>query len=214
MNLTNLAGTGSGEVGELLRPHLGRPAAESTFKKAQIGVANALAQMAPQRWPGLDANGVPQGFTVNDGAAFSGTAVINQNFPELTTAGTVESQSEFMTLSGATNVLLGQTVTFNGVGVSKYEVAPSVRIKGSWKALHILSQSTKFETLTDGSTLITSWILIDTTDNSGTLIAMPGYGVDATHQPAVITVRLHTAKTGQPIYGEAVQVLDPLKGSA
>ena len=187
---------------------------QQAFKKAQIGVANALAQMAPQRWPGLDANGVPQGFTVNDGAAFSGTAVLNQNFPELTTAGTVESQSEFMTLSGATNVLLGQTLTFDGVGVSKYEVTPSVRIKGSWKALRILSQSTKIETLTDGSTLITSWILIDTTDNSGTLIAMPGYGVDATHQPAVITIRLHTSKTGEPIYGEAVQVLDPLKGSA
>jgi RNA polymerase sigma factor (sigma-70 family) len=187
---------------------------QAAFKKAQVRVTNALAQMAPQRWPGLDPNGVPQGFTVNDGAAFSGTAVLNQNFPELTTAGTVESQSEFMTLSGVTNVLLNQIVTFDGVGVSKYEVDPSVRIKGLWTALKISGQSTKIETLSDGSTLITSWILIDTTEKSGTLIEMPGYGVDATHQPAVITVRLHTSKTGQPIYGEAVQVLDPLKGSA
>ncbi|GEM_PF-234742 len=185
-----------------------------SFKEAQAKITNALVQMAPIRWPGLDANGVPEGFTVNDGAAFSGSAVINQDFPVLTVQGTVESHSEFMTLAGATNVLLDQTVTFSGVGVSKYSVDPSVRIKGSWVVLRIAGQSTKIETLADGSTLITSWILINTTDNSGILIAMPGYGVDAARQPAVITIRLHTSKTGQPIYGEAVQVLDPLKGSA
>ncbi len=64
-----------------------------------------------------------------------------------------------------------------------------------------------------GSTLVTSWILIDTTDNSGTLKAMPGYGLDTTHRLALITIRLHISKTGQPIHGEAVH-LDPLKGSA
>ena len=186
---------------------------EQVLSSNQANVELALAKIAPLRWPGLDANGVPQGFTVNDGAALSGTALINQEFPILTLDATVVSQSELMTLSGSTNVLLDQSVTFNGFGVSKYEVTPSVRINGSWQSLAILSQNTKIEALADGTTLITSWILIDTTDNSGNIMAMPGYGVDASHRPAVITIRLHTSKTGQPIYGEAVQVLDPLKGS-
>lgn len=187
---------------------------EQVFTSNQASTAIALAKIAPLRWPGLDANGVPQGFTVNDGSALSGTALINQEFPILTLDATVISQSELMTLSGSTNVLLDQSVTFNGFGVSKYEVTPSVRINGSWQSLAILSQNTKIEALADGTTLITSWILIDTTDKSGNSMAMPGYGVDATHRPAVITIRLHTSKTGQPIYGEAVQVLDPLKGSS
>jgi RNA polymerase sigma factor (sigma-70 family) len=186
---------------------------EQIIASNEASTATALAKIAPLRWPGLDANGVPQGFTVNDGAALSGTAVINQDFPLLTLQATVESQSELMTLAGSTNVLLDQTVTFNGFGVSKYAVDPSVRIKGSWVTLHIANQTTKIEKLADGTTLITSWILIDTTDFSGGAMAMPGYGVDATHRPAVITIRLHTSNTGQPVYGEAVQVLDPLKGS-
>jgi hypothetical protein len=75
-----------------------------------------------------------------------------------------------------------------------------------------VSQSTDIRPLADGTTLITAWILIDTTGKSGAVMAMPGYGVDATHRSTVITIRLHTSNTGQPIYGEAVQVLDPLKG--
>jgi RNA polymerase sigma factor (sigma-70 family) len=187
---------------------------EQIIASSEASTATALAKIAPLTWPGLDVNGVPQGYTVNDGAALSGTAVINQDFPLLTLQATVESQSELMTLAGSTNVLLDQTVTFDGVGVSKYEVDPSVRINGSWVTLHISSQTTEIKKLADGTTLITSWILIDTTDKSGGVMAMPGYGVDATHRPAVITIRLHTSNTGQPIYGEAVQVLDPLKGSA
>jgi RNA polymerase sigma factor (sigma-70 family) len=187
---------------------------EQIIASSEASTATALAKIAPLTWPGLDVNGVPQGFTVNDGSALSGTAVINQDFPLLTLQATVVSKSELMTLAGSTNVLLDQTVTFDGVGVSKYQVDPSVRINGSWVTLHISSQTTEIKKLADGTTLITSWILIDTTDKSGGVMAMPGYGVDATHRPAVITIRLHTSNTGQPIYGEAVQVLDPLKGSA
>ncbi|OIQ78817.1 ECF RNA polymerase sigma factor SigG [mine drainage metagenome] len=185
---------------------------QQMIASSQATIEATLARMAPLRWPGLDANGVPQGFTVNDGSALSGTAVINQDFPVLTLQATVVSESDLMTLAGSTNVLLDQKITFDGLGVSKYEVDPSVRIHGSWVSLRIANQNTKIETLADGTTLITAWILIDTTDKTGNSMAMPGYGTDATRRPAVITIRIHTSKTGQPIYGEAVQVLDPLKG--
>ncbi len=195
-------------------PTVSLASAQRAFNTAVLKVNVALAKLAPTLWPGLDANGVPVGYTVNDSSTISGTAVINQEFPVLTLDATVVSQSQLMTYSNSTNVLLDQKVTFNGFKVSAYDVDPSVRINGAWMTLHIASQSTKFETLGDGSTLITKWLLIDTTDKSGTTMKMPGYGTDATHLPAVITIRLHTSQTGQPIYGEAVQVLDPLKGSA
>ena len=181
-----------------------------TVRQAQIDAA--LAKLSVGAWPGLDASGLPQGFTVNDGAAFSGTAVINQDFPVLTLAGTVVSESELMTSADVTNVLLHQKVVYNGSDLA-YDVNPSVRMNGTWISLTVASRSTTISTLADGSRLITSYLLIDpSTPLAG--VSAPGFGVDAAHIPATITVRLHTSTTGQPIYGQAVQILDPLKAGA
>ena len=181
-----------------------------TVRQAQIDAA--LAKLSVGAWPGLDASGLPQGFTVNDGAAFSGTAVINQDFPVLTLAGTVVSESELMTSADVTNVLLHQKVVYNGSDLA-YDVNPSVRMNGTWISLMVASRSTTISTLADGSRLITTYLLIDpSTPLAG--VSAPGFGVDAAHIPATITVRLHTSTTGQPIYGQAVQILDPLKAGA
>ena len=181
-----------------------------TARQAQIDAA--LAKLSVGAWPGLDASGLPQGFTVNDGAAFSGTAVINQDFPVLTLAGTVVSESELMTSADVTNVLLHQKVVYNGSDLA-YDVNPSVRMNGTWISLTVASRSTTISTLADGSRLITTYLLIDpSTPLAG--VSAPGFGVDAAHIPATITVRLHTSTTGQPIYGQAVQILDPLKAGA
>ena len=181
-----------------------------TARQAQIDAA--LAKLSVGAWPGLDASGLPQGFTVNDGAAFSGTAVINQDFPVLTLAGTVVSESELMTSADVTNVLLHQKVVYNGSDLA-YDVNPSVRMNGTWISLMVASRSTTISTLADGSRLITTYLLIDpSTPLAG--VSAPGFGVDAAHIPATITVRLHTSTTGQPIYGQAVQILDPLKAGA
>jgi hypothetical protein len=185
--------------------------AEMTARQVQIDAT--LAKIVPASWPGLDASGMPTGFTVTDGGALSGTAVINQDFPVLTTAGTVVSESEFMTSAGATNILLHQKVIYNGVDLA-YEVRANVRIGGVWKELPIASRVNQFTTLADGTRLITTWLMTDSTQVLEKGISGPGFGSDALRIPSAITIRLHTSNTGQPVYGQAVQILDPLKAGA
>ena len=185
----------------------------SAITARQVQIDATLAKIVPATWPGLDASGMPVGFTVTDGGSISGTAVINQDFPVLTMAGTVVSESEFMTSAGATNILLHQKVIYNGVDLS-YEVTANVRIGGVWKELPIASRVKQFTTLADGSRLITTWLMTDSTQVLEKGIAGPGYGSDAVRIPSAITIRLHTSNTGQPVYGQAVQILDPLKVGA
>ena len=185
--------------------------AEITARQVQIDAT--LAKIVPASWPGLDASGMPVGFTVTDGGALSGTAVINQDFPVLTSAGTVVSESEFMTSAGATNILLHQKVIYNGVDLS-YEVHANVRIGGVWKELPIASRVKQFTTLADGTRLITTWLMTDSTQVLEKGVSGPAYGSDAVRIPSAITIRLHTSNTGQPVYGQAVQILDPLKVGA
>ena len=185
--------------------------AEMTARQVQIDAT--LAKIVPASWPGLDASGMPVGFTVTDGGALSGTAVINQDFPVLTSAGTVVSESEFMTSSGATNILLHQKVIYNGVDLS-YEVHANVRIGGVWKELPIASRVNQFTTLADGTRLITTWLMTDSTQALEQGVSGPAYGSDAVRIPSAITIRIHTSNTGQPVYGQAVQILDPLKAGA
>ena len=179
----------------------------------QVLIDATLAKIVPASWPGLDASGMPVGFTVTDGGALSGTAVINQDFPVLTSAGTVVSESEFMTSAGATNILLHQKVIYNGVDLS-YEVHANVRIGGVWKELPIASRVNQFTTLADGTRLITTWLMTDSTQVLEKGVSGPAYGSDALRIPSAITIRLHTSNTGQPVYGQAVQILDPLKAGA
>ena len=185
----------------------------SAITARQVQIDATLAKIVPATWPGLDASGMPVGFTVTDGGSISGSAVINQDFPVLTMAGTVVSESEFMTSAGATNILLHQKVIYNGVDLS-YEVTANVRIGGVWKELPIASRVKQFTTLADGSRLITTWLMTDSTQVLEKGIAGPGYGSDAVRIPSAITIRLHTSNTGQPVYGQAVQILDPLKVGA
>jgi len=179
----------------------------------QVQIDATLAKIIPASWPGLDESGMPVGFTITDGGALSGTAVINQDFPVLTSAGTVVSESEFMTSAGATNILLHQKVIYNGVDLA-YEVRANVRIGGAWKELPIASRVNQFTTLADGTRLITTWLMTDSTQVLEKGISGPGFGSDALRIPSAITIRLHTSNTGQPVYGQAVQILDPLKAGA
>jgi len=185
----------------------------SAITARQVLIDATLAKIVPAAWPGLDSSGMPVGFTVTDGGSLSGSAVINQDFPVLTMAGTVVSESEFMTSAGATNILLHQKVIYNGVDLS-YEVTANVRIGGAWKTLPIASRVNQFTTLADGTRLITTWLMTDPTAILEKGVSAPAYGTDAVRIPSAITIRLHTSNTGQPVYGQAVQILDPLKVGA
>jgi RNA polymerase sigma-70 factor (ECF subfamily) len=158
--------------------------------------------------PGTDAMGRPQGFLVADATGVTGQGVVTTESNEITATGQVVTVSDFMTVSNGVNVLLHQTLTWENGGLT-YVVDPMVRINGVWQELPMASRASERVTLDNGDVLITTYILVDANAASATL-AGPGMGNDATHLPSTLVVRIHTSSSGTPVYGEVVQVIDPL----
>ena len=117
--------------------------------------------------------------------------------------------SDFMTASAGVNVLLHQTLTWSA-GSLTYVVDPMVRIAGVWHELPIASRASERVTLDNGDVLITTYVLVDQNVASTTL-AGPGMGTDETHMPSTLVIRIHTSSSGTPVYGEVVQVIEPLQ---
>lgn len=190
------------------------PVATPTPEEIQSWALNFLAKTGPLGWPGLDSAGIPSGFTVNNGDGLNGLALISQEpFVMDTTSGQVSTQSRFTTFQDGINVILSQKVT-NTFGKVSYQSDPMVRVGGSWISLEIASRSTEIKALSDGTYLITSFMIVDldkTADNPP-IAGMSLGGADLAHVPAVIATRLVTTSIGAPVIGQAVQVLDPLAG--
>ena len=181
-----------------------------TFSNQVAAAKEMLALATPNIFPGLNANGIPVGLSVNDGSDYIGNAVIHSRAGSVTTQATVVTESSLMTNDPkAINVLIHQYITYTGLDL-QYAVTPSVRIKGVWADLKVTGTSSNVKTLADGSKLITVYIVIDTEKTESAGIAMPAFGRDANRIPPVILTVIHTNSTGQEIYGQAVQVLDPL----
>jgi hypothetical protein len=181
-----------------------------TFSNQVAAAKEMLALAAPNIFPGLDANGIPVGFTVNDGSDYIGNAVIHSRDGAVTTQATFVTESSLMTNDPkAINVLIHQFITYTGRDL-QYAVTPSVRMKGVWADLKVTGTSSNVKTLADGSKLITAYIVLNTEKTESAGIAMPAFGRDANRIPPVILTVIHTNSTGQEIYGQAVQVLDPL----
>ena len=181
-----------------------------TFSNQVAAAKEMLALATPNIFPGLNANGIPVGLSVNDGSDYIGNAVIHSRPGAVTTQATVVTESSLMTNDPkAINVLIHQYITYTGLDL-QYAVTPSVRIKGVWADLKVTGTSSNVKTLADGSKLITVYIVIDTEKTESAGIAMPAFGRDANRIPPVILTVIHTNSTGQEIYGQAVQVLDPL----
>ena len=181
-----------------------------TFSNQVAAAKEMLALATPSIFPGLDANGIPVGLSVNDGSDYIGNAVIHIRPGAVTTQATVVTESSLMTNDPkAINVLIHQYITYTGLDL-QYAVTPSVRMKGVWADLKVTGTSSNVKTLNDGSKLITVYIVLDTEKTESAGIAMPAFGRDANRIPPVILTVIHTNSTGQEIYGQAVQVLDPL----
>jgi len=181
-----------------------------TFSNQVAAAKEMLALATPNIFPGLNENGIPVALTVNDGSDYIGNAVIHSRTGAVTTQSTVVTESSLMTNDPkAINVLIHQYITYTGRDL-QYAVTPSVRIKGVWADLKVTGTSSNVKTLADGSKLITVYIVIDTEKTESAGIAMPAFGRDANRIPPVILTVIHTNATGQEIYGQAVQVLDPL----
>ena len=184
-------------------------ASTKSFSNSIASAKETLALAGPSSFPGVDANGLPTGFTINDSGDYAGSAVL-KNFGEPTFAGSkIITESIFATNDPKNvNIILDQFVTFTGTGL-QYSVVPTVRINGVWQDLLVISTNTRVETQADGTKLIIATMFIDPAKTGANSVKAPASGRDADRIPAIVTVRLHTTPMGQTILGQAVQVLDP-----
>ena len=181
-----------------------------TFSNQVAAAKEMLALATPNIFPGINRDGIPVGITVNDGSDHIGNAVLHSRTGAVTIQSTVVTESSLMTNDPKSiNVLIHQFITYTGLDL-QYAVTPSVRIKGVWADLKVTGTSSNVKTLADGSKLITAYIVLNTEKTESAGIAMPAFGRDANRIPPVILTVIHTNATGQEIYGQAVQVLDPL----
>jgi RNA polymerase sigma factor (sigma-70 family) len=195
------------------------PTASATDDDALIAqstqvIVDVLATMGTLGWPGFDSKGRPVGFTVNNGGTTAGEGMVTNYTLSFASNGAIIAGSDFITIKDGINVLLQQKTTVLN-GKLTYTALPMVRINGQWTELQLSSRSIKVVPQGDGTWVITAYYIVDTEASKSSMTASGmGLGTDAASLPGVVATRLHVTPNGQPIIGQAVQVLAPLAGQA
>ena len=153
---------------------------------------------------GLDANGVPTGFTVANAAGENGTINVSKSTPVLTNEGLVLNSNTMTTDDAAINVLLSQNIIVGGNGTS-YDADASITMDGNWVGLDIANISSNFERTSDGNYLLTAVISVNKASASGTIIPA-SRGVDSKSAPSQITTVLLLNPGKTQILGQAIYV--------
>lgn len=195
---------------KVVTPKAAAPALKATAEQIIALRSNSLK--TPTNLPGTDANGLPVGFRVFDAFGNAGEAIVNTFSNDITMTGEIVTVSDFITVRNGVNVMVHQTLTWKA-GELTYVTSPMVRVNGAWMDLPVAAQASERQTLPNGDVVITTHILVDTAMASAS-IAGPGMGIDAQHLPASVIIRIHTSQSGMPVYGQVVQVIDPLQGSS
>ena len=172
---------------------------------AALHVANSLMTqiqniLAKFDWPGVDADGLPAAFTINNGRAVTATGSLinfdgqgaNTSFFTADTAGISLTQNISPTPDGFTASIL-----------------PSLLINGAWVDLNVTQTIVNSHLQGDGSALVIVTLPI----SSQAPVLGPSTGLPATGQgmsaaPAFITAKIHLSADGSRVLGEAIQVID------
>jgi RNA polymerase sigma factor (sigma-70 family) len=187
-------------------PGAASPSASATAdqKKSDALVRQVDAKTAPLSFYGLDASGIPTGFTVTDLQGHTGKIIVGKPYPAMTDEGTLLSAPAMTFDAGAPAVLLSQTISVTGDGTT-YEVTPSVAVKGSWAPLKVSATNTVISRQGDGTYLVTSVMYIDSIAEAGILIPV-SRGLDLSSAPTSVTTRLVLNPGKTQILAQAIQV--------
>jgi RNA polymerase sigma factor (sigma-70 family) len=187
-------------------PGAASPSASATAdqKKSDALVRQVDAKTAPLAFYGLDASGIPTGFTVTDLQGHTGKIIVGKPYPAMTDEGTLLSAPAMTFDAGAPAVLLSQTISVTGDGTT-YEVTPSVAVKGSWAPLKVSATNTVISRQGDGTYLVTSVMYIDSIAEAGILIPV-SRGLDLSSAPTSVTTRLVLNPGKTQILAQAIQV--------
>jgi RNA polymerase sigma factor (sigma-70 family) len=153
---------------------------------------------------GLNADGVPTGFTVTDTQGHTGALNVSKAVPVATNEGLVLHATAMTIDANGVNILLDQNITIGGSGTT-YATAAQVSVNRFWNLLSITSTSTDFERQSDGNYLLTATMSADPTQTSGTLIPV-SRGVDATSSPTQITTKILLNPGKSQILAQAIYV--------
>jgi transcriptional regulator len=137
------------------------------------------AKISRSSFAGTDRSGLPIGFTVADASGNLGAiSLMSQTATVLPDGYSITSNA--MTASNdALNVMLSQSIIFNGAGVS-YEVLPAITINGVWFALDLISKDVASTRLSDGTFLVSTNLQVNSTLESVVIIeAKSGLSVAA-----------------------------------
>jgi RNA polymerase sigma factor (sigma-70 family) len=182
-------------------PSISMPAKKSSTMVSGVYVKTGKAA----QWPGLDAEGVPTGFTVTGESGPAGKIRVNRNVPVATEQGTILA-TQAITSGGGPNVMIDQSITVDGNG-TKYEVGyVSFGIGGNWAVAEASATNVDFERMSNGQYLMTVTISLLSTPTSDFAIPVGDRGFDVVGAPKTITSRLllNTSKT--QILAQAVLV--------
>ena len=179
-------------------------AATAAAKKSVPTASTVDIKSTGPAFAGLNADGVPTGFTVTDTQGHTGALNVSKAVPVATNEGLVLHATAMTIDNNGVNVLLDQNITIGGSGTT-YESAAQVSVNRLWNLLSITSTRTDFERQSDGNYLLTATMSVDSAQTSGTLIPV-SRGVDATSSPTQITTKILLNPGKSQILAQAIYV--------
>lgn len=182
-----------------------RAAATAAAKKAQIAAMNIKS--AALTFFGLDAQGVPSGFSVTNSENVAGKARITKGISSLGTAGFVIN-NQFITGSVGPNILIDQLITIDGSGTSYNANTINVGFGGYWRSVEVKSTDFAVERLSNGQHLITATFKIGYLDISTVEMPTGSRGYDLSDAPKSITTRILLNAGKSQILAQAAQVVE------
>lgn len=184
------------------------PAARSPLqpssRKATLPASNAKATQI--RFPGLDKDGVPIGFTVTDSSG--GMGLLYFSGKEATASDeSLTLSSIAKTSSGAANILVTQTVTQNTTGVFFDAMLAFGRLD-NWIPLSTKIISTDIERLPSGNYLLTANIQVKSEVSSIVAVPATAGGRDLEVAPVRVLIRMTLDSAKSRVLAEAIQVIE------
>jgi RNA polymerase sigma factor (sigma-70 family) len=177
--------------------------APANSKIAGLVAGTDVTSVGP-KFAGLDANGIPTGFTVVDGQGNIGAINVSKTTPNLTNDG-LDMHGAAMTESqGAVNILLDQDIVISGSGTT-YSADASLSQNGGWVTAVISNTNSHFERLSDGNYLLTAIMSVNSLENPGILIPA-SRGVDVKSAPSQIITKVLLNPGKSQILAQAIYV--------
>jgi RNA polymerase sigma factor (sigma-70 family) len=155
-------------------------------------------------YAGLDSEGVPTSFTISDSRGLNGVLFSGSQTSFLTETGLLISNI-VSTKSGASNVLIDQSVVVDGFGTS-YVAKASAGINGGWQPLVLSYVSSDVQRLASGNYLLTAVMMVDSSLDAAVRVSTGSFGVDLAAAPTSLSTRLLLDPSKTKILAQAVWV--------